>query len=204
MMQPCSVRTSVIIFASHNPHCPGFLSGQSELDKNEYVTITAKEPQMAATEDQEVVNLTNPTSVASADASLLHELGEEDKVVLRLLFQDPTLRGQLDFRRAAALNVDSVAVPFLGDPNPSSAPLRISHYVDSSGTPMVHVQKSPNDRYFAIAVGRGFTGVARGVHVGPPLVLGVRDGRPAVRFDSREQAELAWLEMWYRNETRVV
>jgi hypothetical protein len=191
------------MFAQHGSHCAGFLSGHSELNEDKFVVVTADEPDAPATEDRGVIDLADPNSIVNADAGVLYKLEEQDKVALRQTFQDATLRGQLDFRRAAAINVDSVPVPFRGDPTPSSAPPKISYYIDPSGMPMAHVQKSPNDRYYAIGVGRGFTGVARGVHVGTPLVMGVRDGRPAVRFDSRDEAELAWLEMWYRNETRV-
>jgi hypothetical protein len=111
-------------------------------------------------------------------------------------------REQMGITRLAVLNPDNKLVPFEGD---DSVPLSIPelHKFVVDGAEHVKVKLAPADRYYLIVRGSEFTGVVRGSFLFEILSSGV-SGAGGQSFDSRAEAELAWLVAYYSNKCEMI
>jgi hypothetical protein len=110
----------------------------------------------------------------------------------------------LNDEQAAALDIYRVIIPTLGPVNSPVTPLQYRGFETPKGA--IHFDISPvaDERYYAVIVGIGFTGLVCGLNnytrVAPGSVKGVK----GVRGRNRAHAEALWRRAAYKGETSTI
>jgi hypothetical protein len=152
-------------------------------------------------EDFHSLDLTDPDNLADTLPQHLRrmDLSVRLTVIPKLLRRH---RERMGYTRLAALNPDNKVVPFEGDDSlPLSVPELHKFVVD--GAERVKIKLASSDRYYLIIRGSEFTGIVRGSFLFELMSSGV-SGPCGQSFDSRAEAELAWLTAYYAGKCEQV
>jgi hypothetical protein len=154
---------------------------------------------------EEPIDLTDPFHALAATPAALMVLDDESKSLLRFNIQTfrPDLRGQFSREQCWAFNANNVPIP-IREESGTGGPA-VYHILRSEGDSgkRLHISGSATSRWYCIARGRGFTGIARGASISVAATVGVKFAF-SVKCGSKAEAEYYWLKYREQGDTEAL
>jgi hypothetical protein len=146
------------------------------------------------------IDITDPNAPRNAPLTALIYMPLVNKVALKSMVPMHA-RQSYDQDVYAALNMGKHNVAFQDHGLPYALPI-VTHWEDDDGR-HTRYRASADDRWYVVAWGRGFTGVARGLVAYNGLISGVTNAR-GKGCNTRAKAEYLYLKAFYAGECGVV
>jgi hypothetical protein len=145
-------------------------------------------------------SLMNPLRAIHTSGGVLNGMPADQKTVLnariRLAF-----KLYMDPDQLAGLNVDNIIVP-VRDHGMPEAQATGTIFQGPDGM-VLHVDRQPNDRWYVVIKGRGFSGVCRSTTEWANVVPNV-PGAVGHSAKDRASGEFAWLRAFYARQTAIL